>query len=780
VTPRRRLLATAVAVLPVVLALGLAGEAQRRADSAPRLACRVLSNQMVPVISSRGAGCELAPYDRVLHVGRPGGVERDRSVPMLFSRKGVEMQAEVPAVPEPRSRSYGRLGVALLLSTVLVGTSLLVLWGSASLAAPPYLFFNACVSTFLISQLCWRHSGLLEALGLIAGGLIPATIVHLAMTFPRERRVVRRVPQLLRMIYGANAVLVLIAVANFHRSPAVWVLADRVLNALALAAWGVLVIQCILAVRESDSVLERTRAQILLWGTVLVPALPLLLGLFFGSSLPGGVLTSMTLGVFLLPLPVGYAIAHYRLFDVGLDVRRSVARVLYAAASTAFVCAAGIGFSLAMDTPPPLGDPALLVSIAFVGFLIGDPLRSKLWGVIDGWTSPWIPRLQCMADLHSHRMAELLEPDQCMRLLCEAVRDGLGPVGVAGFLAVDRGWRLSHALGAGVPLQPAAAAAAAAVVTSDDLLYLAQEEVAADARRALLHAAGVEVVAALRSGDETLGLLLVGGSRRRAPYTSYHLSFAATALKQSAVAILNANLAKDLMAAERFSTLGRVSAGLVHDLGKPLGVIERLAARLPGRLDDPPRLRSDVRTIASLAAEMRAALRSFSTAARGEGGASVGGDEQAVDVVVDRAVQIVARSHGVRPVSVRLPPELPVLSGTCETLIRTLVNLLDNAMLASGPDDVIEVSIRAEGRDVAVEVVDRGCGMDAAVAVRAFDPFFSTRSSGEGSGLGLSICRDLLQGVNGSIRLDSAPGTGTRVAFRMPVKAPAGGHGGQP
>jgi signal transduction histidine kinase len=242
------------------------------------------------------------------------------------------------------------------------------------------------------------------------------------------------------------------------------------------------------------------------------------------------------------------------------------------------------------------------------------------------------------------------------------------------------------------------------------------------------------------------------------------------------VAILNANLARDLMAAERFSTLGRVSAGLVHDLGKPLGVIERLAARLPDRLADPPRLRAQARTIASLAWEMRAALRSFSAATRGEGGAGASGDEQAVDAVVDRAVQIVTRSHGSRPVSVRLPPDLPVLPGTCETMIRILVNLLDNAMLASGPEDVVEVAVRREGRDVVVEVADRGCGMEKEVAARAFEPFFTTRRAGEGSGLGLSICRDLLQGVNGSIRLDSAPGAGTRVEFRMPERVPEARH----
>jgi signal transduction histidine kinase len=777
-TRRRRLWLSALGVVPVLLALGLAGEAQRRAVAAPVPACRVLSNHMVPVISSRGAGCALEPYDRVLQVAPASGARRDGPVPMRISRAGVERRVEVPLVPEPVGRLDGRLIVAVLLASILVGMSLLVLWCSSSQAATPFLCFNTCVAAFLTSQLCGRDAAPLEAVGLVAGGLIPATIVHLATSFPRERGIARRVPQLLGMVYAANALLVLVAAVNFHRSPAVWVLADRVLNALALVAWGVLVLQCLLAARESDSTLERTRAQVLLWGTLLVPALPLLLGLVYGTAVPGGSLSLMTLAVAAFPLPVGYAIAHYRLFDVGLGVRRAFAHALYAAVSAGFVCATGVGLAFATDSPGVFGDPALLAAIAFVGLLVADPLRSTLWGVIDRFTSPWIPRLQRLADRHAHRMAELLEPDQCVRLLCETVRDGLGPKGVSGFLAVDRGWRLAHALGTGVPLHASAAAAASAVVIVDDLVYLAGEEETGDVVRGQLAAAGVELVAALRSGDETLGLLLVGGSRRRTPYTSHHLAFAATALKQSAVAILNAQLARELMTAERFATLGRVSAGLVHDLGKPLGVIERLAARLPARLDDPPRLRAEVRTIASLAAEMRTALTSFRAAARGETGVRAGTDAQALDAVVDRAVQIVARSHGVRPVSLRLPPELPAISGIGETLLRILVNLLDNAMLASDADDVIEVSIRSEGRDLAVEVVDRGCGMDAAVAARAFEPFFSTRPSGDGSGLGLAICRDLLAGVNGRIRLDSQPGAGTRVACRMPAVVPAGARDG--
>jgi signal transduction histidine kinase len=84
---------------------------------------------------------------------------------------------------------------------------------------------------------------------------------------------------------------------------------------------------------------------------------------------------------------------------------------------------------------------------------------------------------------------------------------------------------------------------------------------------------------------------------------------------------------------------------------------------------------------------------------------------------------------------------------------------------------VVSVIGIEEGAALCLEVRDRGCGMAAATAARAFDPFFTTRGASGGSGLGLSICRDLVGGLGGSIELDSAPGAGTRVRVRLPLPA---------
>jgi signal transduction histidine kinase len=128
----------------------------------------------------------------------------------------------------------------------------------------------------------------------------------------------------------------------------------------------------------------------------------------------------------------------------------------------------------------------------------------------------------------------------------------------------------------------------------------------------------------------------------------------------------------------------------------------------------------------------------------------------------------VSHGRGSR-VAVRLEPGLPRLRAGGDELVRVLANLVDNALHASAPADVVSVSAVAERGWLRLEVSDRGCGMEAHVAARAFEPFFSTRRRGGGSGLGLAVCRDLVAGLGGAIDLDSSPGAGTRVRVALPL-----------
>lgn len=119
-----------------------------------------------------------------------------------------------------------------------------------------------------------------------------------------------------------------------------------------------------------------------------------------------------------------------------------------------------------------------------------------------------------------------------------------------------------------------------------------------------------------------------------------------------------------------------------------------------------------------------------------------------------------------------LDPQLPAINSVGDHLTQVLMNLLINsadAMDGLDREATILVSTRAHGRDVILMVVDNGTGMSAETRLRAFEEFYTTKPVGRGSGLGLALCKNLIESHGGSIRIDSEPGMGTTVTVRLPV-----------
>jgi signal transduction histidine kinase len=97
-------------------------------------------------------------------------------------------------------------------------------------------------------------------------------------------------------------------------------------------------------------------------------------------------------------------------------------------------------------------------------------------------------------------------------------------------------------------------------------------------------------------------------------------------------------------------------------------------------------------------------------------------------------------------------------------------NLIDNAVDAMGGAGTLRLATRAEAGDVVIEVGDTGPGMPAEVAARAFEPFYSTKDVGKGTGLGLDIARRIVvERHGGSITIDSRPGD-TVMRIRIPAR----------
>ncbi len=119
-----------------------------------------------------------------------------------------------------------------------------------------------------------------------------------------------------------------------------------------------------------------------------------------------------------------------------------------------------------------------------------------------------------------------------------------------------------------------------------------------------------------------------------------------------------------------------------------------------------------------------------------------------------------------------LDPDVPAVTAIADHLTQVLMNLLINAADATtGIADrtpVITVETGCDEAEIQLVIADNGCGMEAQTLTRAFDDGFTTKPPGKGSGLGLFMCRSLIEAAGGRIELDSTKGSGTRVTIRLP------------
>jgi signal transduction histidine kinase len=125
-----------------------------------------------------------------------------------------------------------------------------------------------------------------------------------------------------------------------------------------------------------------------------------------------------------------------------------------------------------------------------------------------------------------------------------------------------------------------------------------------------------------------------------------------------------------------------------------------------------------------------------------------------------------------------LDSQIPAISAVADHLTQVLMNLLINA--ADALEDILErkpticVSTRASNSDVEMTVTDNGRGMDSVVLARAFEESYTTKPADKGRGLGLFLCKSLIEGSGGSIRLESVSGAGTSASIRLPLLQESG------
>jgi signal transduction histidine kinase len=230
----------------------------------------------------------------------------------------------------------------------------------------------------------------------------------------------------------------------------------------------------------------------------------------------------------------------------------------------------------------------------------------------------------------------------------------------------------------------------------------------------------------------------------------------------------------ELARAERLAAHGYMAAAVAHELGTPLNSVLGYTQLLLRAEATPERVQK-LSIIESQIQRMTETIRGMLDQARGSAVQRV---PVTIAPLVDEALTLVAPrlDGGGLSVERHVDPYLPAVSADPTGLRQVLINLLTNAIDATGGGGRIVVSAAAtsEGSQpsmLEMAVRDTGRGMTAEQIRRATEPFYTTKAPGAGTGLGLAIVDHIVRAHRGRLQIESAPGAGTTVRVRLPLEA---------
>lgn len=217
---------------------------------------------------------------------------------------------------------------------------------------------------------------------------------------------------------------------------------------------------------------------------------------------------------------------------------------------------------------------------------------------------------------------------------------------------------------------------------------------------------------------------------------------------------------------ESLAAVGEFAASLAHEVRNPLTAIridlQKVLAGLPPDSEFRPGLQRSLIEVEHLNSSIEATLRQARTGRSGL---------ESVDLmdVIRFAAEATRPFFEERRATLTVRPldSEPTIRGDTETLRQAFLNVIRNAAEALGPGGSAVVSAEEQREAVEVTIADTGSGIPVELQKRIFEPLFTTRSGG--TGLGLTIVKRIVEAHDGTIRVESEPGRGTRVHLRLPT-----------
>jgi signal transduction histidine kinase len=269
----------------------------------------------------------------------------------------------------------------------------------------------------------------------------------------------------------------------------------------------------------------------------------------------------------------------------------------------------------------------------------------------------------------------------------------------------------------------------------------------------------------LISRDELVGILVLGSKNRTLRFTDSDLEFIFVLADHLTVALENAVLyenqksineelkrtQRQLIRSEKLAALGRLSASLAHEINNPLGIIKNYLLILSETLEAGNSNRASFKIIKDEVDRIARIVKSLLDFSR------PGKDDVSpldLSATLKETIALVNRQFQRKKITIelRLPENLPRIQGSEDQLKQLFLNLLINSKDSMPEGGDITISAQDTDEAVQIEFSDTGCGIAQENMPRIFDPFFSTKSGGKGTGLGLWICYGIMERHGGAVQ----------------------------
>jgi signal transduction histidine kinase len=226
---------------------------------------------------------------------------------------------------------------------------------------------------------------------------------------------------------------------------------------------------------------------------------------------------------------------------------------------------------------------------------------------------------------------------------------------------------------------------------------------------------------------------------------------------------------QQLVHGEKLASVGRLAAGVAHEIGNPLAAILGLVELLRAGGLDPNESQEFLRRIQAETERISGIIRDLLDFSRREPEDDLSTESSDLTSVVEDAVKLVRPQKESREVQIRvaLTADVGRVVGPQAKLTQVVLNLLLNAVDALAGKGCVAIEAKREGDAVLLSVRDDGPGIAAEMMDRLFEPFTTTKPPGKGTGLGLAVSHALVEGMGGTITATNPPTGGARFDVKL-------------